>query len=1015
MKTRNKIAVRLLIGAFLLAVQNAPAEEAVKRTPGLVHLKAPAPVDGSLKDLITLAPFAEWNEPQEVVWGASEWSGAKDFSGKTFLAWDNEFLYVAAVVNDDVVVPGNLTGDGLEIFLDVPRQPGEVKDRDQVIQIGVSLGEAGGSGKDAAAQVVLRGDRPGPVAGAKVASKKLVEGYQMTVAIPWATLGIIGVTPGVQLGIDVVGHDSDYESEAGDFWVKGGETLVSLLNTPWAEGDPSRMLEVRLGDNEGNLDRETMGFDFKIVKDSLRVGPGQEVEVKINGDGSEKEADNQGGIQGLVLQARIDAPAIAGGEGILRVECNGKVLDLERVRNRTETFRMGQKLLASYSMSGWFLMYAPNFQAPAATSPFAVRGIDPYQLDFDVSDLWRQKGENVIKLTHSDSKVARALEVNIGLGKHLVPKKVARFPMQAPTGRIPYREPSVEPEVGFLYQLTDGGGIRVELGGRTWIVESMFSTTEPGWVNLRESNDSSWSDLEAAGDALTGKAREFELKRELVRDGDRLIVKDRIENTSGADLPVMVRHKVDLGDGVTSVYLAGLRVDSLVLKTEEGGHPTSLGLYLDKGIGLVSEDDLMRTQAWNYRNQREIGIDNRHLVIAKGEIVTLEYSIYPLESPNPYLLANRIRKHWGVNFTIDGSFCFLSSSAPITKQSDLELGAYLNGKSAKFAVVNPEPHKGRVAYGSAVLESDLKIQKELFERIKLAREETKGLFFYKSHISTGDGDVETFAKDLALRSDGKPLGSSTYPVFLPREGSEFAAKQEEILAKVWEALPIQGIYWDEMDFPYQWLDYGAQWNGKSALIDYTTHRIVEKVSDSSLATLSWRLKTAKALMEKGILVGQGAPRTRSFTGVHFPRVTRTDSITNLAGMQLSTPIGLGDHLTEETPEDCYRNMLEALNYGALYYWYNPRIKPNAPTLTSVMFPITYIEMGRGFIIGEERILANQSGYYGWGDMSDFEVVVFDEEGGQTQEVKVERIVKRQKAYAEVRIPEGYSVAIIRNK
>ena len=424
--------MRNIITVFLFVVMAISTEMAgaVERTAGMVHLKNPAPVDGSLKELITLSPFAEWDEPQEVVWGASEWDGAKDFSGTVYLGWDDEFLYVSAVVMDDVVVSGDLTGDGLEIFLDIPRQPGEAKDKNQILQIGTSLGK-GGNGREAAAQVVLRGDRPGPGAGAKVAAKALPDGYQMTVALPWSSLGIVGVSAGVKLGVDVVGHDSDYESEEGDFWIKGGETLVSLLNTPWEEGNANRMMEIYLGGDEGNLERETMAFDFKVVKKSVRVGPGQTVEVKITGDGSESESQNEGGIQQLILQARIDSSQLAVGTGILRIDVNGTTLDMERVRNRTETFRMGQKIETSYRGPGWFLMFSPDFNVPPATSLFAVRGIDPYELDFDVSDLWKQNGENVITMTHSDPRVARAIVANIGLGKHLVPKKVGRLPMQA--------------------------------------------------------------------------------------------------------------------------------------------------------------------------------------------------------------------------------------------------------------------------------------------------------------------------------------------------------------------------------------------------------------------------------------------------------------------------------------------------------------------------------------------------------------------------------------------------------
>jgi len=71
------------------------------------------------------------------------------------------------------------------------------------------------------------------------------------------------------------------------------------------------------------------------------------------------------------------------------------------------------------------------------------------------------------------------------------------------------------------------------------------------------------------------------------------------------------------------------------------------------------------------------------------------------------------------------------------------------------------------------------------------------------------------------------------------------------------------------------------------------------------------------------------------------------------------------------------------------------------------------ELHGGYLIGQERILTNRSGLFGWGDDSDFEAHVFDRVGRETEEVKVPRVTRNGKAYAEVRIPEGYSVAIIR--
>jgi len=83
------------------------------------------------------------------------------------------------------------------------------------------------------------------------------------------------------------------------------------------------------------------------------------------------------------------------------------------------------------------------------------------------------------------------------------------------------------------------------------------------------------------------------------------------------------------------------------------------------------------------------------------------------------------------------------------------------------------------------------------------------------------------------------------------------------------------------------------------------------------------------------------------------------------------------------------------------------------TLTTYMFPITPVELHAGWIVGEERILTNRSGLFGWGDRSEFTARVFDRVGRETTEITVPRVIRDGAAYAEVRIPEGYAAAIIR--
>jgi hypothetical protein len=78
-----------------------------------------------------------------------------------------------------------------------------------------------------------------------------------------------------------------------------------------------------------------------------------------------------------------------------------------------------------------------------------------------------------------------------------------------------------------------------------------------------------------------------------------------------------------------------------------------------------------------------------------------------------------------------------------------------------------------------------------------------------------------------------------------------------------------------------------------------------------------------------------------------------------------------------------------------------------------MYPFTPVELHKGYLIGKERIITKQSGIFGWGDQSDFDVLIFDTAGQQTDKYPAEKVVIDGKNYAEIRIPGNCAAVIIR--
>lgn len=980
------VRLMALIIALFAATASAESIVGIARIPD-----PPPPVDGTLERVDAVASTWSWRGKKHVTVGARQWQGDEDLSGQVFFGWDQNLLYVAAKVRDDKVIQPYFgthlwKGDHLELFLDIPRQPTGGRDKTKVFQIGISPGNGKTGAEEVAAEVVRWTPTAGVIEGARVAAKHTTDGYQVEAAIPWKALGIEGpAAQGVAFGLEIALSDSDTVGEGGQ------ESCMSLMTEPWALRDPDRMLEAVLGDTSGKVDPSTIKSSFVAVAENVDILRGKKVTIEL-GDADAKP------IKELIVRARLGFKRVAGGTGALNVVVNGTAMDLPHVLNRLKTFNMGGAERGTRRSTGWFVMYAPNYDMPGAFSPYAVRGINPFEFRFDVSGLWKAGGGNVVAINHSQAKAPADLVVDVGVSETLSRKMAPPPRKPAPTGPIPTFAPHGPAKPGFTWRQIDGGDIEVKLGGRTWPIRSQFSTRAPGWAGV-------------------GDAGEFVVKRTVKAYDDRLHVTDHITNHSGDDLPVMVRHAAEVGAGVKQVYIAGKEARTPKYRGEEPPHPAAVALYDDAGIGLVSEDDVMRAAGNQWRDGDAIGVANRRLVVRKGATLAIEFSIYPLETGDYFAFLNRVRHNWGVNFTVPGSFTFISPRTPFAEFTDDELTAYLDNKTALIACGGVGKHRGRAAHGTGYSHSDKTGEIDLIARIKKVRPRTLTQVYLHVFISVGEDDATRFASDILRRPDGShgDYSNPMYPIFVPREGSAFAKVQDELIAARWNDFQLDGIYWDELAYSAHKFDYSDKhWDGVTADIDPKTHRIRRKISSVALASQTWREKAAKGIMKRGLLVGNGAPHTRTFTRLHFPRFIETGSINNLTRGQLYTPIALGDHLTERTAADAYQTMLKALNFGGVYYWYYYRVEPHdQPTLTEHMFPITYIEMGPGFVIGKERIVTNRSGLFGWGDDSDFDAYVYDEKGKPTDTVTVAKKTIDGKTYAEVRIAEGYGVAIVR--
>ena len=65
------------------------------------------------------------------------------------------------------------------------------------------------------------------------------------------------------------------------------------------------------------------------------------------------------------------------------------------------------------------------------------------------------------------------------------------------------------------------------------------------------------------------------------------------------------------------------------------------------------------------------------------------------------------------------------------------------------------------------------------------------------------------------------------------------------------------------------------------------------------------------------------------------------------------------------------------------------------------------------VLGEDRIVTNRSGRYGWPDGSPAEVYVFDADGREVARPQVDRVTEGGRALTEVRMPSDHFAVLVR--
>lgn len=437
----------------------------------------------------------------------------------------------------------------------------------------------------------------------------------------------------------------------------------------------------------------------------------------------------------LRFRARLDAPQDAGWNNYLAVSLNGTAFDARtgagepRVLNRRSVFETSSPRYPLINLfetrSGLPCLQA--FFGPAEPQLEAVLTDrdEGYWYLLDISDIalsWRNE------LTITNTAIAEYwngtppegmqlivddLSVGAVPGREIRALRTAHLVKRRPISGI------TVPGEGDAVRIPASGGIRIDIGGEPYYLETSFSYPQDGGMGFNELNCTG----ESAGEpgwkpeasvalpsvVLKAEGASYRVERHIRRPQELkerpeglpetdegpwfertprcIVITDTITNTTSEVLGLAVRHRIITPGRPNQVRLGGLDTPSLGL----GEFPENPAVYVAQsrgGMGVVPEDNLMRLQQERVLRENALEFGTERLGLKPNESYTLTLAVYPVEG-DYFEFINAVRRDWDVNFTIDGPWDFFDVRRLATEEGRREAAAMVVRKGMTCFALTP--------------------------------------------------------------------------------------------------------------------------------------------------------------------------------------------------------------------------------------------------------------------------------------------------------------------------------------
>ena len=738
-----------------------------------------------------------------------------------------------------------------------------------------------------------------------------------------------------------------------------------------------------------------------------------QIELGSQQDWTIDAVDTDGKTALLEFIARTEAPSCSGSTYMLKIHINGELAQaaksrtLGRLRNKPMSFPHSPTLTLLWSGHGqWRIVYAPDFEM---ADKIACYDGQAYRFVLDVTDMLRGDAENTIAFEHTGTKALQAkvpgdIPLVIGMVRLNTedgpsPLLQAAELMDRPVNRGEPTPPPAAYESGAF----NTGGFEMTVGGVKYGFETRVSYPNAGFNHMEPAAEpefegqEGWSTSLQTGQnpLIIGRGPDYEVRRNIVFGERNVQVADTFVNLrEDQELGLIVRHQTRLAEE-RRIHLAG---DPSPAKNSYYSPPNPSVFIAGEGhgIGMICEDDVFRNQATLFYDKKEnaTGLMTNMLYLPPGGEQTLRWSVYPVASDDYFDFINLVREDWGSNYTVEGPWAFFNPDT-ILDMPDEVLRGYLQRLGITHMVYcggwvdykNDSKKQRTIGFGTYVVQGDYWASfrgrlHDAIAKIHSADPNITCLVYYDTQRDSWPDANERYPD--SRRTNPQGVQTSTewggrfticWDMVATLENSFGKAMLDSLDVYMGE-IGADGIYWDEMEA----VAYGSSLithsipDGHSCIIDPETYTVDHQVGVTTLLGEGQRLAVIdKVRAMGGELMGNGPPFTRAMLERRVQRMVEVqhNDVWCYEG-NLDTPLGYASSRMD------FGNFVRGVDLATLLvgtrYTYAHEVSPH-------LFPFTPIELHRGYMLGQERIIATHSGNYGWyGEQTLAEALRFNTEG-----------------------------------